>query len=107
MLVQNLKPARYDVQADMWTTIGQMSDGTHWSTHGNLRAGNKFYLEAADRGHLAEFDPATETYQVIDSVSFTPIPCSSMLLAKFIFQTPACWMNGMALVYNGPIRPLE
>ncbi len=61
-------PTRYDVQANAWTTVGQMSDGNHWSTHGNLRAGDKFYLEAAERGNLARFDPATETYTVINTV---------------------------------------
>ncbi len=59
---------RYDVQADTWTTIGQTPDGNHWWSRGNLRAGNKFYMENQGRQGLAEFDPATETYTVINTV---------------------------------------
>ena len=45
-----------------------MSNKGHWSSHGNLRAGNKFYMEAAERGHLAKFDPANKTYTVFNTV---------------------------------------
>ncbi len=47
-----------------------MFDGGHGSdmARGNIRAGNKFYLAGAHDEQLAEFDPMTETYQVINWV---------------------------------------
>ncbi len=50
-----------------------MDDGGHGAAYarGNIRAGNKFYLAGADLNHLAEFDPMTETYTIIDTVMLT------------------------------------
>ncbi len=61
---------RYNVEADTWTTVGQVNDGDRASgvARGNIRAGNKFYLAGAHDEQLAEFDPMTETYQVINKV---------------------------------------